>query len=77
MFREILKVLRREDLLEQAMEEAQEMLSKVEVMFKAAVYRVMECKEPDLDIYHIVEFLPLSSRMVLLCIIVKRLIDRF
>lgn len=51
MFKEILKVLRKEDLLEQAMEEAQEMLSKAEVMFKAAVHRVMECKEPDIDIY--------------------------
>jgi phosphate transport system protein len=33
------------------MEEAQEMLSKVEVMFKAAMYRVMECRDPDMNIY--------------------------
>lgn len=51
MFREILSILRRADLLRQAMEEAQEMLSKAEMMFKAAMYRVMERREPDMDIY--------------------------
>jgi len=51
MFKEILSILRRADLLRQAMVEAQEMLSKAEAMFKMAMYRVMERKEPEMDIY--------------------------
>lgn len=51
MFREILGILRKEDLLKQAMQEAQKMLSKSESMFKAAMCRLMELKEPEIDIY--------------------------
>jgi phosphate uptake regulator len=51
MFREILSILRREDLLKQAMQEAQEMLSKAELMFRASVCRLMEFEETDIDIY--------------------------
>ena len=51
MFREILSILRRDDLLKQAMEEAAEMFSKAELMFRAAMNMVMESQEPDIDIY--------------------------
>ena len=51
MFKEILSILRKEDLLKQAMKEVEVMLSKVEVMFRTAVDRVMEGKEPQIDIY--------------------------
>jgi phosphate transport system protein len=51
MFREILAILRRADLLKQAMEEAEEMLSKAELMFRAAMDMTMERKKPDMDIY--------------------------
>jgi phosphate transport system protein len=51
MFREILAILRREDLLKQAMEEAEEMLSKAELMFRTAMDMIMECRRPDIDIY--------------------------
>ncbi len=51
MFREILNVLRREDLLKQATAEADEMFSKAELMFKSAVSMIMECKKPDIDMY--------------------------
>ena len=51
MFKEILSILRKEDLLKQAMDEAQEMLSKAELMFRSAMCRLMEHREPDIDIY--------------------------
>jgi phosphate transport system protein len=51
MFREILAILRRADLLKQAMEEAEEMLSKAELMFRTAMDMIMERKKPDMDIY--------------------------
>lgn len=51
MFKEILSILRREDLLKQAMEIADKMLSNTEIMFKSAMDMVMECKKPDIDIY--------------------------
>lgn len=51
MFREILNILRKGDLLNQAMEEAEEMLCKSELLFKTAVSKIMEGKEPDIDIY--------------------------
>lgn len=51
MFKEILSILRREDLLKQAMESADKMLSNTEIMFKSAMDMVMECKKPDIDIY--------------------------
>ena len=51
MFKEILSILRREDLLKQAMEEADKMLANTEIMFKTAMDMVMECKKPDIDIY--------------------------
>ena len=51
MFREILSVLRKEDLLKQAMEDAQEMLSKAKLVFSAAIYRLTERKEPEINIY--------------------------
>jgi phosphate uptake regulator len=51
MFREILSILRRGDLLKQAMDEAMVMFSKAESMFRAALDMVMECKKPDMDMY--------------------------
>jgi len=51
MFKEILGILRKDDLLKQAMQEAQEMLAKSEAMFKAAMCRLMELKQPEIDIY--------------------------
>jgi len=51
MFKEILSVLKKEDLLKQAMQEAQEMLAKSEAMFKAAMYKLMELKQPEIDLY--------------------------
>ncbi len=51
MFKEILSILRKEDLLKQAMESADKMLSNTEIMFKSAMDMVMECKKPDIDIY--------------------------
>ena len=51
MFKEILSILRRDDLLKQAMDEAAEMFSKAETMFRAAVNMVMECQKPDIDIF--------------------------
>lgn len=51
MFREILAILRKEDLLKQATAQANEMFSKAELMFKAAVDMIMECKKPDMDMY--------------------------
>ena len=51
MFREILAVLRKENLLKQAMAKTDEMFSKSELMFEAAVDMVMECKKPDMDLY--------------------------
>lgn len=51
MFKEILSILRKEDLLKQATEEADKMLSNTEIMFKTAMDMVMECKRPDTDIY--------------------------
>ena len=46
MFKEILSILRRGDLLKQAVEEAEEMFSKAELMFRNAINMVMECKKP-------------------------------
>jgi len=51
MFRQILAILRRADLLKQAMEEAEEMLSKAELMFRTAMDVIMESKKSDIDIY--------------------------
>ena len=51
MFKEILSILRRGDLLEQATDEAAEMFAKAESMFKAAMNMVMECQKPDMDMY--------------------------
>ena len=51
MFKEILSVLRKEDLLKQAMGKVEEMLSKAELMFRTAIDMVMECRSPDMDIY--------------------------
>jgi len=51
MFKEILSILRKDDLLKQAMQQAHEMLSKSEAMFKAAMFRLMELKQPKIDIY--------------------------
>ena len=51
MFKEILAILRKADLLKQAMEKAEEMLSKAELMFRTAMDTIMECKKPDIDIY--------------------------
>ncbi len=51
MFKEILSILRKDDLLKQAVEETEEMFSKAEFMFKNAINMVMECKKPDMDMY--------------------------
>lgn len=51
MFKEILALLRKEDLLKQAMAEADEMLSKTEFIFKSAMMMLISCKESDVDIY--------------------------
>jgi len=51
MFKEILSVLRKSDLLQQSLKEASEMLSDTEIMFRAAMGMVMECKAPEIDIY--------------------------
>ena len=51
MFREILSILRREGLLNQAKEESEEMCLKVETMFRTAINIVMNCKKPSIDIY--------------------------
>jgi phosphate transport system protein len=51
MFREILAILRKADLLKQATEEIEEMFSKAELMFRTSIDAVMECKTPDIDIY--------------------------
>jgi phosphate uptake regulator len=51
MFKEILSILRKQDLLKQAMEQVDEMLSKAESMFKEAMNVVMECQKPGIDIY--------------------------
>ena len=51
MFKEILALLRKEDLLKQAMAETDEMLTKSEFIFKAAMEIVMYAKESDVDIY--------------------------
>lgn len=51
MFREILTALRKEDLLEQALGDTQEMLSEAEEMFKTAMCKVMKFEETDIDIY--------------------------
>lgn len=51
MFKEILSILRKDDLLKQAMDETIEMLAKAESMFRAAVNMVMDCQKPDMDMY--------------------------
>lgn len=51
MFKEILSILRREDLLTQAMKEVGEILAISELMFRAAIDTIIECKESDIDIY--------------------------
>jgi phosphate transport system protein len=51
MFKEILAILRRADLLKQAMEEIEEMFSRAEMMFRTAIDAIMECKTPDINIY--------------------------
>jgi phosphate uptake regulator len=51
MFREILSILKREDLLKQAMDEAHEMLSKAELMFKSSMNMVMKGQKNHIDIY--------------------------
>jgi len=51
MLKEILDLFRKEDLLKQATEEANEMLSKAEFVFRAAMEIVMYCKESNVDIY--------------------------
>lgn len=53
MFKEILAILRKEDLLKQSMEEVEEMLSMVESMFRSAMEMVINCKSPEIDIYKI------------------------
>ena len=53
MFKEILSILRKGDLLKQATEEAGEMFSKAESMFKASINMVMECQKPDMDMYEV------------------------
>jgi phosphate transport system protein len=50
MFRNILSILRRENLLKQATDEFEEMLSKAEALFKTAVDLIMDGKSPDLDV---------------------------
>lgn len=51
MLKEILAILRREDLLTQAMKEVGEMLAISELMFRSAIDTVIECKESNIDIY--------------------------
>lgn len=51
MLKEILSILRKNDLLKQAVEQADEMFSKAELMFKNAMNMIMECKKPDMDMY--------------------------
>jgi len=51
MFKEIFSVLRKEDLLKQALDQAYEMFSKSEMMFKVAIDMIMQHKKPDIDIY--------------------------
>jgi len=51
MFKEILSVLRKEDLLKQATQETEEMLLRAELMFRTAVNMIMECQKPDIDMY--------------------------
>jgi len=51
MFKEILSILRKEDLLKQAMDKTEEMFSKAEMMFKTAIKVVMEGQKPNIDIY--------------------------
>ena len=53
MLKEILDLFRKEDLLKQAIYEANEMLSKAEFIFKAAMEIVICCKESNVDIYEI------------------------
>jgi len=51
MLKEILSILRKEDLLKQAVAQAEEMFAKSELMFKNAMNMIMECKKPDMDMY--------------------------
>ena len=51
MFKEILSILRKDDLLKQAVDQTAEMFSKAELMFKNAINMVMECQKPDMDMY--------------------------
>lgn len=51
MFRTILAILRRGDLLKQATDKSEEMLSKAEILFKSAIGMIMDSKKPDIDIY--------------------------
>jgi len=48
---QILAVLRREGLLQQAMKEVEEMLSRCELMFRSAVDMIMEYKDPEIDVF--------------------------
>ncbi|MGB9595064.1 MAG: PhoU domain-containing protein [Candidatus Poribacteria bacterium] len=51
MLKEILNILRREDLLTQTMKEVGEMLAISELMFRSAIDTIVECKESNIDIY--------------------------
>ena len=51
MLKEILSILRKDDLLKQALAQAEEMFAKSELMFKNAMNMIMECKKPDMDMY--------------------------
>jgi len=51
MLREILNILRKEDLLTQAMKEVGNMIAISESMFRAAIDAVIGCKESYIDIY--------------------------
>ncbi|HGJ67358.1 TPA: hypothetical protein ENS27_18505 [bacterium] len=53
MLKEILELFKKEDLLKQAMDEANEMFNKAEFIFKAAMEMVTSCKESNVDIYEI------------------------
>ncbi len=51
MLKEILAILRKEDLLTQSVKEVGEILGTSELMFRAAIDTVIECKVSNIDIY--------------------------
>lgn len=50
MFRTILSILKREDLLKQATDKSEEMLLMAEALFRASMGLIMNGKKPDIDV---------------------------